>query len=57
MSLEVCAICDGCGEVMGGGKNGGEARRDAREKGASTSLPGGRDLCRECGAREGTPRR
>jgi glycerol-3-phosphate dehydrogenase len=52
MSLKVCAICDGCGEVMGGGKNGAAARADAREKGASTSLPGGRDLCRECGDRE-----
>lgn len=48
MSLEIAVICDGCGAVIAGGKNAGKARKDAKELGARTALPGGRD----CAARQ-----
>lgn len=43
-------ICDDCGAVLSGGKNGSAARKDAKEHGARTGLPGGRDICRGCDA-------
>ena len=48
MSLQRICVCDGCGLVMGAGTNGNEARRDARQLGANTSLPGGKDYCDAC---------
>lgn len=55
MSLEVTVICDGCGEIMGAARYGAAAtaRKDARDAGASTGLPGGRDLCRACAEAQG----
>lgn len=50
MSLEIAVICDGCGAVIAGGKTASKARKDAKELGARTGLPGGRDICRDCGA-------
>lgn len=50
MSLQVTVICDRCAEIMGEARygNAAAAREDAREAGAFTGLPGGRDLCRSC---------
>lgn len=53
MSLEITVICDGCGAVIAGGKTGAEARRDARDCGARTGLPGDADICRDCDGRAG----
>jgi hypothetical protein len=50
MGLEVTVICDYCGTILGSASLGGadKARQDARDAGATTGLPGGRDLCRLC---------
>jgi hypothetical protein len=51
MSLEVTVIC---GAILGSGAYGeaARARKDVRDRveGATTGLPGGRDLCGTCAA-------
>lgn len=48
MSVEVSIICDGCSIIGHAGKSARDARRQLREFGWRTSLPGGRDLCPDC---------
>ncbi len=48
MSIEATVVCDGCGTVLAGGRPAADARRDVRNVGGKTSLPGGKDLCRNC---------
>ncbi len=47
--VELTIYCDGC-SMLGdaSSKSAREARRQLREFGWRTSLPGGRDLCPEC---------
>jgi hypothetical protein len=54
VSLGVTVICDNCGTILGSAPYGAAAKalEDARDAGATTDLPGGRDLCRACAARE-----
>jgi hypothetical protein len=49
VSIDVTIVCDGCGMVLaGGGRSAAVARRDVVYLGGRVSLPGGRDLCRQC---------
>lgn len=48
MSVEITIICDGCAVLISAGKTAAKARVDARQHGAKTGLPGGKDLCESC---------
>jgi hypothetical protein len=52
VSLGVTVICNNCGTILGSAPYGAAAKalEDARDAGATTDLPGGRDLCRACAA-------
>lgn len=59
MTAEVTIVCDGCSEVMGGGRTAKVARDGLRHvKGIRLGLPGGIDFCPDCAGkgRSATPR-
>lgn len=57
MSVEYTIICDECsGLIDASFRSAAKARESVREMGGRVNLPGGKDLCDQCVAKEGDSR-